>query len=295
MIISQKAIDLIVREEVSSEAYYRRHYTHPEWPGGASGVTVGIGYDLGYQSVAKIRADWIEHVDPLVLAAMVECAGVKGNAAKGLAARMGNRITIPWEAAMAVFTNRDIPQWIAATVHALPNCALLSPTCLGVLVSLNYNRGTGGYTADGDRYREMRAIKAAMAAKNFKAIPALLDSMARLWTSGVAGRRHREADLFREGLIEQVPAPIPPLLPSAPDPDVIASSRPDAPARTKPPATSNAQNTTTGAIVVGGVVAAEQAHAHGLVSIESALLIGGAFIAAGIVTWLLWYQNRNPT
>ncbi|WP_245471132.1 hypothetical protein [Bradyrhizobium genosp. SA-3] len=27
----------------------------------------------------------------------------------------------------------------------------------------------------------------------------------------------------------------------------------------------------------------------------SSLLIGGAFIAAGILTWLLWYQNRNPT
>ena len=32
-------IDLIVAEEVSSRDYYVAHYQHPEWPGGASGVT----------------------------------------------------------------------------------------------------------------------------------------------------------------------------------------------------------------------------------------------------------------
>ena len=40
MRISQSAFNLIVREEVSSEAYYKRHYTHPEWPGEKSGVTI---------------------------------------------------------------------------------------------------------------------------------------------------------------------------------------------------------------------------------------------------------------
>jgi hypothetical protein len=292
MKISQSAIDLIVREEVSSKAYYERHYTHPEWPGGASGVTVGIGYDLGYASVAKINADWIGKVDSDTLQAMAECAGVKGDAARGLSARMHNRITVSWDAAMAVFMGRDVPNWIAATVRALPNCDLLSPTCLGVLVSLNYNRGTGGYTAGGDRNSEMRGIKAAMIAKRFDAIPALLDSMARLWPgSGVSGRRHREADLFRAGLKE---APGKGGVTAPPDGDVIASSRPDAPARTRPAAASKTQNGTTGGLIVGGTIAAQQAHAHGLISGEAALFLGFLAVLAGVTAWVLWYRNRNP-
>jgi hypothetical protein len=289
MQISQKAIALIVREEVSSKAYYERHYVHPEWPGGASGVTVGIGYDLGYATAAKIKADFGALVDPGSLAAMVECAGVKGAAAQGLCARVRSRITVSWDAGYSVFMNRDIPSWIAATARALPNCALLSPTCLGVLTSLDYNRGTGGYSAAGDRYLEMRQIKAAMASKDFAAIPGYLDHMARLWSSGVAGRRHREAALFREGLKESVsttPAPVPP----PPDPDVIGSSKPDQPARTKPPATTPAQHGSAGAIIVG-----TQAGAHwlGFSGSNLVLLTVASIVIAGGV-WFAWYRNRNP-
>lgn len=291
--ISQKAIDLIIREEVSSEAYYRKHYTHPEWPGGASGVTIGIGYDIGYATEAKVKADWTGRVDADCVKAMLECVGVKGTAAKALSQRMNNRITVPWEAAMAVFMGRDIPQWIAATYHALPNCELLTPTCLGVLVSLNYNRGTGGYTSSADRFREMRAIKAAMAAKNFTAIPALLDSMSRLWTGGVAARRHREANLFRDGMSETV-STAPALAPEAPDPDIIAQSRPEASARAKLPTTTVEQNTTTGVIVVGGSIAAQQAHTHGLISFEVSMFLMFLAALAGISIWWTWYRNRNP-
>lgn len=292
MKISQSAIDLIVREEVSSKAYYERHYTHPEWPGGASGVTVGIGYDLGYASVAKINADWIGKVDAGSLQAMVECAGIKGGDAKAKCAAVRSRITVTWDAAMKVFLERDIPQWIAATVRALPNCDLLSTTCLGVLVSLNYNRGTGGYTSSGDRYTEMRLIKNAMVTKKFEAIPALFDQMARLWPgSGVSGRRHREADLFRAGLHEPVQGRGTVVEPA---PDVIASSKPDATARTKPTATSKTQNGTTGVVVVGGTIAAQQAHAHGMISTELAIFAAFLAVLGGITAWVFWYRNRNP-
>jgi hypothetical protein len=51
---SQAAIDLIVMEEVSSQAAYTKLYQGPTWPGGASGVTIGIGYDGGYSTPAVI-------------------------------------------------------------------------------------------------------------------------------------------------------------------------------------------------------------------------------------------------
>lgn len=288
MQISQKAIDLIVREEVSSKAYYERHFTHPEWPGGASGVTVGIGYDLGYATPDKIRADWGPLVSANMMPALLQCAGIKGESAKALLPTVKASIEIGWDEAMAVFMGRDVPQWTSATVRALPNCDLLTPTCLGVLVSLDYNRGVAGYTASGDRYDEMRSIKSAMVARNFGAIPGYLDSMARLWTSGVAGRRHREADLFRQGMGEAM-APTTVALPE-PDPDVIASSQSDKPARTKPPATTPAQHGTAGAIVAGPVTAA--AH-YGLSPSQIAfVVVASIMLAAGV--WMLWYQNRNP-
>ena len=55
--ISQAAFDLIVAEEVSSQAAYNARYQRPERPGGQSGITVGIGYDCGYATPERIRAD----------------------------------------------------------------------------------------------------------------------------------------------------------------------------------------------------------------------------------------------
>jgi len=288
--ISQDAIDLIVREEVSGQTYYTRHYQNPEWPGGGSGVTIAIGYDLGYASQAKIKADWGALVGPFMLAAMCECAGVKGAAAKSLAAAMHNRISIPWDQAMQVFLSRDIPQWTLASAKALPNFNLLNPTCAGVIVSLDYNRGCSGYDLSGDRFVEMRAIKQAMIQKNFGTIPGLLDSMARLWpNSGVGGRRHREADLFRKGLtLPQTGTAIDTT--KTHDTSVIESNRPDKPARTKPPATTAAQHGTAGAIVVGGAGAAVASGASLVHMIEMGVL---AAVAAALV-WAAIYVYRNP-
>jgi len=291
--ISQSAINLIVREEVSGKAYYEKHYTRPEWPGYSSGATVGIGYDLGQQKPGKIRADWGGVVSNDILEAMVECAGITGTAAKSVAARMQSRIIVTWEQAMAVFLKRDVPNWIAMTYKALPNCDYLSSTCLGVLVSLNYNRGTGGYTKPDDRYLELREIKQAMIAKRFDRIPDALDRMARLWPgSGVAGRRHREADLFRAGLKEPMGATSISTVPE-PDHDVIKDSRPDAPARTKPPATTNAQNGTAGGIVVGGLTGAAKAAQSGMTTTQVILILIATVVVAGGV-WYAWYRNRNP-
>ena len=60
---SKAAIDLIVESEVTSKAYYEKHYRKPEWPGGASGVTIAVGYDLGFANEAKLRNDWTGKID----------------------------------------------------------------------------------------------------------------------------------------------------------------------------------------------------------------------------------------
>ena len=211
MLISRASEDLIIAQEVGGKAQYVKTYHRPEWPGGASGVTIGIGYDLGMASQAQLRSDWGGHVSAQMLAVMAACAGFSGEAARKLLPQVRNKIDIPWDVAIKVFEEVSIPQWYNKVKRALPNFELLPPDCKGVLVSLSYNRGLS-YSSAGDRYREMRNIKQWMTSKQFDKIPAELDSMARLWVGtsvrGVATRRHIEARLFRNGLAQMKVVPV---------------------------------------------------------------------------------------
>jgi len=222
-LISQAAIDLIVREEVSGKEVYERNYRHPEWPGGSSGVTIGIGYDVGagVSDKAQLWSDWRGHIPDHMIAALEPAIGVTGERARVLTARLRDRVDVPWEAAMAVFEQVDIPRWCAICAKALPNFDGLSPDCRGALVSLAYNRGASFAKPRDpgdpqDRYREMRAIRQYMAERRFDRIPDEFRSMKRFWTGkglgGLLARRDREAALFESGLkhpVASAPAPAP--------------------------------------------------------------------------------------
>lgn len=211
MISSQAAFDLIVAEEVSSKEVYSRKYRRPEWPGASSGPTVGIGYDLGQTDPGTIRADWIAIVSRPMLDVMVGCSGFTSGAGKAKTAQVRNLIDIPWDSAIAVHKQCVIPRWEARVQAALPNTNLLTGDSFGALLSLVFNRGPSFNNA-GDRYREMRNIKAYMGTKEFHRIPAEFRAMKRLWPNliGLQRRRDREAALFAKGLLPTpVSRPIP--------------------------------------------------------------------------------------
>jgi len=232
-LISQAATDLIVREEVSSREVYERSYRRPEWPGGSSGVTIGIGYDVGagVKDKAQLWADWRGHIPDHMIAALEPTIDVMGERARTLTARLHDKVDVPWDAAMAVFEGVDVPRWYGICAKALPNFEELSPDCKGALVSLAYNRGASfskqwepGDTQD--RHREMRAIRQHMAERRFDRIPDEFQSMKRLWKGkgldGLLARRDREAALFEAGL-KQPPAPA-----SVPASVAIPSPKPSA-------------------------------------------------------------------
>lgn len=210
-VISEAAEELIIEQEVSSEAVYKKRYTRPTWPGGASGVTIGIGYDLGMSTIDQIKKAWGNLVSPDMLQAMTQCAGMTGEAGRTALAHVRYKINIPWDVAMHVFENVDMPRWVNIVKSKLPNCDELNEDCMGALVSLAYNRGPS-FDKDGDRYREMRAIKQHMRDKTFSLIPNELRSMARLWQGssvrGLVTRRNAEADLFEQGLSKMKPVPV---------------------------------------------------------------------------------------
>jgi uncharacterized protein (TIGR02594 family) len=199
--ISDEPFNLIVECEVTSRKVYDQKYRRPEWPGLSSGLTIGIGYDVGYATEKQLAADWSGVIDASMLSALRPAIGVTGPRAQELLALIRARVNIPWEAAIQVHRTKVIPRWVAIVEKALPNARRLPPDCLGALVSLTYNRGAS-FAKAGDRYREMRAIKDCMAREDFAAIPGHIRAMTRLWpnTAGLRRRREQEAALFERGL-----------------------------------------------------------------------------------------------
>jgi hypothetical protein len=201
---------LIVEFEIGSKAQYEKLYKRPEWPGTASGITVGIGYDLGYNSVDTILNDWANLLPPNQIKAMQRFSGITGSKAKDhLAAARATVGDISWEAAMAVFMKTSLPKFEAITLRACPGSDKLPAGCFGVLTSLSYNRGAS-YSKEGDRYREMRNIRSHIAHGDYDMVPHEIREMKRLWpnVAGLRRRRDREAALWEQSL-KAAPVPLP--------------------------------------------------------------------------------------
>ena len=201
--IPTRAVAFIGREEVGGQRFYDTQCARPTWPGGASGVTIGVGYDLGYQGA--FDADWSDLLTSAQMSALRPWLGMKGNAAAAAPTQLTG-ITIPWHAAWTAFIRRTLPQEVSATRRAFTRCEEMPRLCFGVLVSLVYNRGTSMVDTPGfpDSRREMREIRDGVASGRINDIPAAFRSMKRLWPegNGLRDRREREAKLFEEGLAQ---------------------------------------------------------------------------------------------
>lgn len=224
--ISRAAFDLVVAAEVTSQAVYERKYRHVlEYPGEQSGPTGGIGYDFGTQTRAQISADWGDKIDAGMLRILVGASGKRGEAAAAYSRATRGQVDIPWDVALDVFANCDLPRYLAILERCCPGAARLAPDCKGVLWSIAFNRDASGFVKAGPRYAEMREIRACVASGDLARIPGLIRSMQRLWpkTSGLYGRRETEARLFEKGLAEHHPEAHAKLAaaPPAADPDVV--------------------------------------------------------------------------
>lgn len=282
--ISQKADDLIIACEVGSRKQYEKKYRRPEWPGAASGVTVAIGYDLGYASPKKIRKDWSGRIPDAMVDEMIRCSSVTGAEAQRLLPRARRKINIPWEAAIAVYSEIDIPEWTQRVCDAIPGAAGLHPHCLGALTSLAYNRGAS-FKKAGSRYAEMRAIREHVMSGELDKVPADIRAMKRLWSPtklrGLHIRRDKEAALFSLGLNSPTTAPL-----SKPRPS-------EAPEPLVPPPAAGAPEAGSGA-AGGGLTTGAATIAHGLgLSTIDVVMIGVLGLAVTIA--VIAYVRRHRT
>lgn len=189
------AVALVVRWEVGSPAQYARQYQGVICPGGASGPTIGIGYDLGTQSPAQIRASWGWHRD---IDALVTASGQVGpDRCKAWATRH-KAIRVAYSDAIRVFEQQDWPTYVMASSRAYRNgWDALTLTHQGGLTSNGYNRG---FSFAGDRRKEMRAIRDDCVPGNSAPCTAgQLRASCRIWEGtdvykGLCARRNSEAD-----------------------------------------------------------------------------------------------------
>jgi hypothetical protein len=191
------SLELILRFEVGSRQRYEKKFSRPTWPGGMSGVTIGIGYDLGMTPKTQIISDWESHLSESELAALLAVQGLTGTAAKRLLRRVAH-IVIPLAVAEKVFYLETLPQFAARTRAAFPGVDRLPPDAQGAMLSLVYNRGAA---LTGDPRREMAEIARLLRSRepDLEAIARQFESMQRLWPDmkGLRDRRQREAQLIR--------------------------------------------------------------------------------------------------
>lgn len=189
---AEVATALIIRWEIGSPELYARKWEGVICPGGISGPTIGVGYDLGHQTSADIRSAWAEHPDVERLAS---ASGVVGDTACRTWAATHRDIRTDFPFAERVFLAATLPAYHAAAARALDTgWESLSPHAQAGLTSLGYNRG---WSMRGDRNREKRSIRDDCApVGDADCVASQLRAMKRLWPT-VRGLRDRREDEAR--------------------------------------------------------------------------------------------------
>jgi GH24 family phage-related lysozyme (muramidase) len=171
-----------------------------KWPGESSGITIGIGYDLGFSTAKQFEEDWSPYLGADEIERLKTAIGVSGEDAQQIASQFSD-IKIKRDDAVEVFKNRTLPLYSARTEKAFPGVDQLPANAQGALVSLVFNRGAG---MDGDRRKEMRAVRDAVANGDLQEIADQIRAMKRLWEGkgmdGLLKRRDAEADLVESAI-----------------------------------------------------------------------------------------------
>lgn len=199
--ISRKAIELIIQHEIGGRAVYDKKYQKPIWAGGQSGCTIGIGYDMGYNTEKQFLADWSGNLNLNFINALRPLCGLKGEQVRGMIKGEVLNVRIPYNTAYEVFVKSSLPRYYAMTKKIYPNMDLLNEDTQGALVSMVYNRGN---KLEGDSRAEMRAIVDLIAKQDYDGIAEQIEKSKRLWEGkgldGLVVRRESEADLVRDSM-----------------------------------------------------------------------------------------------
>jgi hypothetical protein len=210
--LETNGVAFIASEETGGLAYYDLHTRWPHYPGEASGITIGVGYDLRWNTKQDFLATWGDRLPKSVRVELAKDIGKRGTK-KRVAELKRAGIEVPFESAWTVFVERMLPRFYKNTRTIYPGLDRLPGLCRSVLVSLVFNRGTD---LEGRRRKEMKAIQEILESARqpglgkaqikdiLLGIEDEIVSMKRLWgpASGLVKRRQSEANLWRLGLAQ---------------------------------------------------------------------------------------------
>ena len=194
MKLSDAGLELLLEHEVGGgKSYYDKFLSVPTWPGFESGITIGIGYDLGYASATAFATHW-SALDEEILERLEKSLGVKGLNARPFVSAFKD-IKIDWDLALEVFKTHTCAQHTLSMLRFAPAAVDLPPDAQAALFSLVFNRGA---STKGERRVEMAQIAQVISAGQPEKVPFLIRQMKRLWPqgSGLVRRREDEAQLW---------------------------------------------------------------------------------------------------
>lgn len=203
-------IAFIAKEETGGLQYYDMITRWPHYPGHESGITIGVGYDLRFNTKEDFETTWGNYLPPAIFKELSKDIGKKGSKARADALK-NNGIEVPFKWAWPVFIALTLPRFYQSTASIYPSLGKLPDLCRSVLVSLVFNRGA---SLSGSRRKELQEIQKILAAADkdnlsksrkktiLQEVEDQILSMKRLWApgSGLIKRRQAEANLWREGL-----------------------------------------------------------------------------------------------
>lgn len=195
-VVSKEGVELLARFEVGGKSAYNRLYYRPICPAclsTASGVTIGIGYDLRHNSPQQILLDWRAHPQRFYLP---QASGIGGERAIALSKSMRN-VSTSWDLALEVLQESTLPRYAEIARRSFgPGFDRASQPVRDALISVVYNRG--GSTV-GPARREFRAIRDRCLPNDRPSCTAgEIRAMTRLWVGtkiegGMTRRRYAEA------------------------------------------------------------------------------------------------------
>jgi len=142
--------------------------------GPATGINIGIHYDLGYQPDEDILADWAGYFPPPILRTLAAAGGLRGPTALHHH-RYLPPIHLPYEDALRFFRENTVPHWLRQATRLWPRFADLPPHPQCALVSLLMHLGPN---LDGPHRRELPLIVHYLAHGQTAPIPHLIRSLA---------------------------------------------------------------------------------------------------------------------
>lgn len=188
----------VINFESGGQAYYNRALKKVTWPGGASGLTIGIGADLGYMTLTEFNKYFAKYFSSESNRKLIAGIGLKGQAAKARLPQVKN-IELSWENAMEAFIAWTLPKFWKLTNTLWPGIDKLTESAQIALVSIVFNRGA---STKGESRREMRNIAPMVLKKDYKGIAKEIRSMKRLWVGknldGLIKRREEEAKMVEQ-------------------------------------------------------------------------------------------------